>query len=73
MSREHDALGMPYPRPAKDYIGPDPVAWVIRLRDVARDSQFTVQQKSIIEYSLSKLQNELDITPWEPLDCKLGQ
>ena len=44
----------------RDYIGPDPVAWVLRLRDVNDGSSFTCEQKLLIEMRLLSLQQELE-------------
>lgn len=44
----------------KDYIGFDPVAWIDRLREVNRGSQFPEAAKTIIDYELSQLRAKLD-------------
>lgn len=44
----------------RDHIGLDPVAWVDRLLEVARGSDFDVYEKAIIEHHLSELRAELN-------------
>jgi hypothetical protein len=39
----------------RDYIGPDPVTWLYRLRTVNQDSQFTAPQRKIIEAGLIEI------------------
>jgi hypothetical protein len=40
-------------KPDKDYIGFDPIAWLDRLREVNRGSQFPEAAKTIINYELT--------------------
>lgn len=42
-----------------DYIGPNPVIWVERLRQVNEHSAFREDQKELIEDRLSILQRDL--------------
>jgi hypothetical protein len=42
-----------------DYIGPDPVAWVERLREVNTYSHFPAQAKATIDHALERLQRDL--------------
>lgn len=44
----------------KDYIGFDPVAWVERLREVNRSSQFLEKDKAVISAALYQLQQNLE-------------
>lgn len=45
----------------RDYIGPDPVAWVERLMDVAAGSAFTPDEKEIVRRRLETLRGELRV------------
>lgn len=52
----------------RDYIGFDPVAWVDRLREVNRGSQFPEPDKKIIEAELAQLKAKLTTRgyEWQP-------
>jgi hypothetical protein len=43
----------------QDHIGPDPIVWVERLMEVAKSSQFSGQQKALIDNSLFELRMAL--------------
>lgn len=49
----------------KDYIGFDPVAWIERLREVNRGSQFPDHAKKEIETAFRQLQEYLAANPDE--------
>lgn len=42
-----------------DYIGPDPLVWIDRLRAVNETSQFKPQERDLIDNALSVLQRDL--------------
>ena len=43
----------------RDYIGPDPIQWLTRLIDVAKDSQFSLSEKDKIDDALRELRTTL--------------
>lgn len=43
----------------RDYIGFDPVIWIERLMEVNKGSQFTGQQKALIDNTLFTLKRSL--------------